>query len=46
MENNEENTNEVKRKRLTPATTVLLTIAAALGAIVVARVIYFIITGA
>ena len=42
----EENTNQEAKKRLSPAATVLLTIAAALGAIVVARIIYFIITGA
>lgn len=36
---------EVKRKRLTPATTVLLSIAAALGGIVFFRIIYFIFTG-
>ena len=42
----EENRNQEAQKRLSPAATVLLTIAATLGAIVVARVIYFIITGA
>lgn len=35
-----------KRAKLSPAATVLLTIVATLGAIVVARVMYFIITGA
>ena len=42
----EENINQEAKKRLSPAATVLLTIAATLGAIVVARIIYFIITGA
>ena len=42
---NQENTNEVEKKRLSTPATVLITIAATLGAIVVARVIYFIITG-
>ena len=46
MENEEKNTKEVERKRLSPPATVLVTIAATLGAIVVARIIYFIITGA
>ncbi len=41
----EENTNQEAKKRLSPVATVLITIAATLGAIVVARVIYFIITG-
>lgn len=36
---------ETKVKRLSPAATVLITIAATLGTIVVARLIYFIITG-
>ena len=36
----------VEKKRLSPAATVLITVAATLGAIVVERVIYFIITGA
>ena len=34
------------KTKLSPAATVLLTIAATLGAIVVARVLYFIFTGA
>ena len=42
---NEENTNEVEKKRLSVPATVLITIAATLGAIVVARLIYFIFTG-
>lgn len=42
----EENTNQEAKKRLSAPATVLLTIAATLGAIVVARIIYFIITGA
>lgn len=42
---NEENTNEVAKKRLSVPATVLITIAATLGAIVVARLIYFIFTG-
>lgn len=42
----ENTTNQESKKRLSPAATVLLTIAATLGAIVVARIIYFIITGA
>ena len=36
---------ETETKRLSMPATVLITIAATLGAIVVARVIYFIITG-
>lgn len=40
------NVNEVKKERLSPAATVLITIAATLGTIVIARIIYFIITGA
>lgn len=42
---NKENTNEVEKKRLSVPATVLITIVAALGAIVVARIIYFIFTG-
>ena len=42
---NEENTKVVEKKKLSAPATVLITIAATLGAIVVARVIYFIITG-
>lgn len=41
----EENTDKKEVKRLSAPATVLLTIAATLGAIVVARVIYFIFTG-
>ena len=40
------NKEETETKRLSMPATVLITIAATLGAIVVARVIYFIITGA
>lgn len=42
---NAEEKREMPKRLSTPA-TVLITIAATLGAIVVARVIYFIITGA
>lgn len=45
-EENVEKVENVEKKRLSPAATVLITVAATLGAIVVARVIYFIITGA
>ena len=40
------NKEELETKRLSIPTTVLITIAVTFGAIVVARVIYFIITGA
>ena len=46
IENENVNKEEVETKRLSMPATVLITIAATLGAIVVARVIYFIITGA
>ena len=47
VKNAEENNSEKKEtKRLSIPATVLITIAATLGEIVVARVIYFIITGA
>lgn len=39
-------TKKYEPKRLSMPATVLITIAATLGAIVVARIIYFIITGA
>lgn len=42
----EENKKNKEVKRLSPTATVLITVAATLGAIVVARIIYFIITGA
>ncbi len=37
---------KVEKKKLSPEATILLTVAATLGIIVVARLIYFIITGA
>lgn len=46
VEDKNVNKEEVEIKRLSMPATVLITIAATLGAIVVARVIYFIITGA
>ena len=46
IEDKKVNNKEVETKRLSMPATVLITIAATLGAIVVARVIYFIITGA
>lgn len=46
VEDKKVNNEEVETKRLSMPATVLITIAATLGAIVVARVIYFIITGA
>ena len=46
VEDKKVNKEEVEIKRLSMPATVLITIAATLGAIVVARVIYFIITGA
>ncbi len=45
VEDKKVNNEEVEAKRLSMPATVLITIAATLGAIVVARVIYFIITG-
>ena len=42
----EEEVKKVSRKRLTPESTILLTIGGVALAIVVYRVIYFIITGA
>ena len=43
----ETNAKEPKaKKRLSPLSTVLITVTATLGAIVLARVIYFIFTGA
>ena len=45
VEDKNVNKEEVEIKRLSMPATVLITIAATLGAIVVARVIYFIITG-
>lgn len=45
VEDKKVNNEEVETKRLSMPATVLITIAATLGAIVVARVIYFIITG-
>lgn len=41
-----EETKNVERKKLSAPATVLITIAATLGVIVVARVLYFIVTGA
>ncbi len=46
IENENVNKEEVETKRLSMPATVLITIAATLGAIVVARLLYFIITGA
>lgn len=46
LEEKKMNKEELETKRLSIPTTVLITIAVTLGAIVVARVIYFIITGA
>ncbi len=43
---NEEFKKVEKKAKLSPTATVLITIAATLGTVVVARVIYFIITGA
>ena len=45
IENENVNKEEVETKRLSMPATVLITIAATLGAIVVARLLYFIITG-
>lgn len=41
-----EEIKNVERKKLSAPATVLITIAATLGVIVVARVLYFIVTGA
>lgn len=46
IEDKKVNNKEVETKRLSMPATVLITIAATLGAIVVARLLYFIITGA
>ena len=46
VEDKNVNKEEVEIKRLSMPATVLITIAATLGAIVVARLLYFIITGA
>ena len=46
LEEKKMNKEELETKRLSIPTTVLITIAVTLGAIVVARVIYLIITGA
>lgn len=46
IENENVNKEEVETKRLSMPATVLITIVATLGAIVVARLLYFIITGA
>ncbi len=46
IEDKNVNKEEVETKRLSMPATVLITIAATLGAIVVARLLYFIITGA
>ena len=45
VEDKKVNNEEVEAKRLSMPATVLITIAATLGAIVVARLLYFIITG-
>ena len=45
VEDKKVNNEEVETKRLSMPATVLITIAATLGAIVVARLLYFIITG-
>ena len=45
VEDKNVNKEEVETKRLSMPATVLITIAATLGAIVVARLLYFIITG-
>ncbi len=45
VEDKNVNKEEVEIKRLSMPATVLITIAATLGAIVVARLLYFIITG-
>lgn len=42
----ETKTEKVENKKLSPVSTVLITIAATLGVIVVGRVIYWILTGA
>lgn len=41
-----EETKKVEKKKLSPEATILITLAATLGVIVVGRVIYWIITGA
>lgn len=41
----EEEVKEEKKKRLTPESTILLTIGACALAVVVYRVVYFIVTG-
>ena len=46
IEDENVNKDEAEIKRLSMPATVLITIAATLGAIVVARLLYFIITGA
>ena len=40
------NKNLVEKKKLSPEATILLTVVATLGTIVLARLMYFIITGA
>lgn len=45
VEDKNVNKEEVEIKRLSMPATVLITIAATLGAIIVARLLYFIITG-
>lgn len=42
-ENNVEKVEKVEKKKLEPASTVLITIAATLGIIVLAGIIYFIV---
>ena len=43
---NENNTKEVERAKLSPAATVILTLVAALGMIVLFRIMYYFIVGA